>query len=280
MGIRSSSSGLRRESPGYGDIDLQRKCSDTLESFSPRTSGKRSRRKEILPEGGGFSMNIGPYCHFAQRDGVRAVFSGEISKWPGVDMMQVSHDAFMRGDDEDTVHDDATWLLDFYDTFKDFVGKDVLDLALNSLANVEGRFAWVIYDGDQKRVLAARDSEGCAALHWGTTDDGRFIFGSDPIDLTECNPSASPFPAGTLYASEGDTRASYPGDMGWVMTGEAWPGTLTSFVRGRPDNHWRDIKAIPRVTSQGCVCGAVYRVASERSFQPGALVGQGPMSII
>ena len=38
------------------------------------------------------------------------------------------------------MHDDATWLLDFYDTFKDFVGKDVLDLALNSLANVEGRF--------------------------------------------------------------------------------------------------------------------------------------------
>ena len=38
------------------------------------------------------------------------------------------------------MHDDATWLLDFYDTFKDFVGNDVLDLALASLANVEGRF--------------------------------------------------------------------------------------------------------------------------------------------
>ena len=47
----SSPVGLRRESPGYGDIDLQRKCSDTLEGFSPRTSGKRSRRKEILPAG-------------------------------------------------------------------------------------------------------------------------------------------------------------------------------------------------------------------------------------
>lgn len=48
--------------------------------------------------------------------------------------------AFMRGDDEGAMHDDATWLLDFYDTFKDFVGNDVLDLALTSLANVEGRF--------------------------------------------------------------------------------------------------------------------------------------------
>ena len=51
MRILSSPAGLRRESPGYGDIDLQRKCSDTLEGFSPRTSGKRSRRKELLPAG-------------------------------------------------------------------------------------------------------------------------------------------------------------------------------------------------------------------------------------
>ena len=56
--------------------------------------------------------------------------------------------------------------------------------------------AWVIYDGDQRRVLAARDAEGSAAMHWGTTEDGRFMFGSDPVDLTDCNPTATPFPAG------------------------------------------------------------------------------------
>lgn len=32
------------------------------------------------------------------------------------------------------------------------------------------------------------------------------------------------------------------------------------------------LQAIPRVTSQGCVCGAVYRVASERNFNPGVSV--------
>lgn len=58
--------------------------------------------------------------------------------------------------------------------------------------------AWVIYDGDQKRVLAARDASGSADMHWGTTGDGRFMFGSDPIDLTECNPTATPFPAGDV----------------------------------------------------------------------------------
>ncbi len=45
-----------------------------------------------LPEGGGFSMNIGPYCHYATRNGVSAVFSGEIGSWPGIDVMKMSHD--------------------------------------------------------------------------------------------------------------------------------------------------------------------------------------------
>ena len=69
-----------------------------------------------------------------------------------------------------------------------------------TLTNRQFGAAWVIFDGDQKRVLAARDSEGSAAMHWGTTDDGRFMFGSDPIDLTECNPTATPFPAGAQAA--------------------------------------------------------------------------------
>ena len=30
--------------------------------------------------------------------------------------------------------------------------------------------------------------------------------------------------------------------QGWVMTGATWPGSLTSFMRGRPDNSWRNIK--------------------------------------
>ncbi len=48
--------------------------------------------------------------------------------------------AFMRGDEEDSMRDDAAFLLDFYDTFKDFVASDVTDIALSSLAKIEGRF--------------------------------------------------------------------------------------------------------------------------------------------
>jgi hypothetical protein len=143
-------------------------------------------------------MNIGPYCHFARREGVSAVFSGEIGSWPGIDLVKFGHDgafvlskglcldstctiqvhnyhdemdselqhvqhhstktysrcfrifqlivccavpaAFVRGEEEDILHNDATWLLDFYDTFKDFVAQDVTDTALSSLAQVIGRF--------------------------------------------------------------------------------------------------------------------------------------------
>lgn len=46
----------------------------------------------------------------------------------------------MRGEGEGALHDDATWLLDFYETFKDFVAQDVTETALSSLARVGGRF--------------------------------------------------------------------------------------------------------------------------------------------
>jgi asparagine synthetase B (glutamine-hydrolysing) len=59
--------------------------------------------------------------------------------------------------------------------------------------------AFVIYDGEQKRVLAARDASGAQGMHWGVTDDGRFMFGSDVDDLAGCNPTATAFPAG-VYA--------------------------------------------------------------------------------
>ena len=48
--------------------------------------------------------------------------------------------AFVRGEDADAGHNDAAWLLDFYQTFADFGGRDVTDTALNSLANVKGQF--------------------------------------------------------------------------------------------------------------------------------------------
>ena len=32
------------------------------------------------------------YTHYAAQDGVHAMFTGEISDWPGIDMMSAQHD--------------------------------------------------------------------------------------------------------------------------------------------------------------------------------------------
>lgn len=86
------------------------------------------------------------YTHYATQDGVHAMFHGEVSGWPGIDMMSAQHDggcwqllsgrigrctengtitltppcstaAFVRGEPE-SGDNDAAWLLRFYETFK------------------------------------------------------------------------------------------------------------------------------------------------------------------
>ena len=58
---------------------------------------------------------------------------------------------------------------------------------------------------------------------------------------------------------------AYTPAAGYQTEGMARPKIRQS--RGTQVTH--DVQAIPRVTSQGCVCGAVYRVASERNFNSG-----------
>lgn len=59
------------------------------------------------------------------------------------------------------------------------------------------------------------------------------------------------------------------GDQGWVLAQDDWPGQLLSFLKdGRA--RWRSVRAIPRITSQGVLCGAVYKVASMSDMGAGA----------
>lgn len=240
---------------------------------------KSRRRLSVLPEqlaiaeGINWAYSPSTYCHYAHQDGVHALFAGEVTEWPGIDMMASMHDAFMRGEPETDIND-ATWLLKFYETFKDCAADMTMPAALASLAHTRGRFAWIIYDAGQRRVLAARDPDvNGHPLFWGLTPDHRFMLGSRLSDLEDCRPTATAFPSGSLFTSAGYSRAVQTGELGWVMPGDLWPGRVHSFME-KKDHTYRAIRAVPRINSHGAMCGAVYRVASERD-----LGGEGPSSV-
>ncbi|GAB4818721.1 hypothetical protein N2152v2_005767 [Parachlorella kessleri] len=265
------------ESLGEGDVlDLEaekERCGEVLERLHA-TLNPATRQRHTPGSGAvGIALEASPFCHHLERDGVSVVFAGEVSYWPGHDTMAEAHDAFMRGE-EPPVHDDAEWLLDFYQSFSMHANaSDVTEAALRALSLVSGPFAFVVFDSLGHRVWAGRDATGAQPLYWGTTLDGILMFGTDATKLDECcNPSVTPFPAGTLFASSGNTFASFPGENGWVITGEEQPGRLLSFVQSsspRAGHPWRDIKAVPRIKPDGVLCGAVYRVASEQQLGGG-----------
>lgn len=243
---------------------MEKKCSESLDKFP-----------EQVPLGGGngWALEGSTYCHYATSNGVHAIFAGEMAEWPGIDVVSANHDAFVRGEPEGPpTTNDASWLLKFYETFMDASDEDVTQCALTALSKLRGNFAFVLYDTGLQRVLAARDREAVQPLYWGITPDERFMISSHVEDLVDCDPSATPFPAGALFASETTLRAENPGPAGWIIPGESHPGRLLSFVETKAGHlahsvpAWRTVRAVPRVTSRGLICGAVYRVASERNI--------------
>lgn len=248
--------GLKTEAERRHSEEL---CSELIESARKTHQGHALRTRH-LGSGNGFVFEGGPYCCYASKDGVHALFAGEVSQWPGFDAVSESHNAFVR-DDNTQGWNGSDWLLQFYSNMDLVFDSDVI---LNCLSQVEGRFAFVVYDERRRRVTAGRDRDGSEKMYWGVTEEGQLLFGSSEEDLCQCEPSAVCFPAGTLYVSQGDTVAESPGEMGWVIEGQRWPGRLSSFVKGAKT--WRNVKEIPRVTSRGILSGAVYKVDSERDL--------------
>lgn len=269
-GIESLEASLLNRKLFPDDAEMQQSeeyCKQTLErAYS--ASKPAARHLEMLGHGNGFTFEASPYCSYASRNGVHVLFAGEVSEWPGIDAVSLAHNAFVKNEPPPELND-AHWLLDFYASFLDFSPSEVADTVLRRLTQVRGSFSFVIYDEKQRRVLAARDMEGSQPLYWGATDDGHMMFGSCEADLEACNPSATPFPAGSMFSSERAMKAYSPGDQGWVIGGDDLPGRLFSFMTTAPDTpHWRAIRAIPRLTAQGVVCGAVYKVASMSDLAP------------
>lgn len=250
--------------PGEDEHKAEALCKTKL-SVAYEHSRPESRHMTLLGHGNGFSFEASPYCSYATREGVHVLLAGEVAEWPGISAVAAAHDAFIRNEPP-LEQNDAHWLLDFYTSFMSCNSQDTTDRALECLSKVNGTFAFVIYDEIQKRVFAARDAEGGQPLYWGATDEGQLLLGSNLDDLEGCDPTATMFPQGTLFASTQHTVAFSPGNKGWVINEGDWPGQLFSFLVDADGQHWRGVKAIPRINSKGQLFGAVYKVASVKQL--------------
>ncbi|XP_074290479.1 stem-specific protein TSJT1 [Silene latifolia] len=103
------------------------------------------------------------------------------------------------------------------------------------IKNLEGRFGFVIYDSKNGTVFTALGSDGGVKLYWGIAGDGSVVI-SDDLEVIKagCAKSFAPFPAGFIFHSEGG---------------------LVSF-----EHPMNKVKAMPRVDSQGVICGANFNV--------------------
>lgn len=70
-------------------------------------------------------------------------------------------------------------------------------------SRLDAEFACVIYDGDKKKYIAARDPIGIRPLYYGYSEKGGIAFASEPKNLVSvCKGKVLPFPPGHYYDGE------------------------------------------------------------------------------
>lgn len=126
---------------------------------------------------------------------------------------------------------DALLVIEVYRTLRDR-GPYPADQVVKDL---EGSFAFVIYDHKAKTLFTALSSDGKIKLFWGLAADGSVVF-SDDLGAVKgsCAKSFAPFPTGCMFHSDGGLK-SYEHPM-------------------------NNMKAMPRVDSEGVMCGASFKV--------------------
>ena len=66
-------------------------------------------------------------------------------------------------------------------------------------AMLDAEFACIIYDGEDKEYIAARDTIGIRPLYYGYDKNGAIIFASEAKNLVELTDKIMPFPPGHYY---------------------------------------------------------------------------------
>jgi len=103
------------------------------------------------------------------------------------------------------------------------------------MKDLDGSFAFIMYDSTTATLFTAMSSDGAVKLYWGLAADGSAII-SDEIEFAKrvCGKSFGPFPNGCMFHSEGGLM-SYEHPM-------------------------YKMRAMPRVDSEGAMCGAYFKV--------------------
>lgn len=127
--------------------------------------------------------------------------------------------------------DEAMFVIEAYKTLRDR-GPYPADQVVKDL---DGSFAFVVYDSKTGNVFAALGSDGGVKLYWGIAADGSVVISDDLEVIKEgCAKSFAPFPTGCMFHSEGG---------------------LMSF-----EHPMNKLKAMPRIDSEGAMCGANFKV--------------------
>ncbi|XP_022760186.1 stem-specific protein TSJT1-like [Durio zibethinus] len=101
--------------------------------------------------------------------------------------------------------------------------------------DIQGKFAFILYDGSSKATFIASDAEGNVPFFWGTDAEGHLVLADDEETVKKgCGKSFAPFPKGCFFTSSGGLR---------------------SF-----EHPLNELKPVPRVDSSGHVCGANFSV--------------------
>ena len=66
-------------------------------------------------------------------------------------------------------------------------------------AKLDAEFACIIYDGENKKFIAARDPIGIRPLYYGYAASGDIVFASEPKNLVDICDKIMPFPPGHYY---------------------------------------------------------------------------------
>ncbi|KAK6131561.1 hypothetical protein DH2020_034701 [Rehmannia glutinosa] len=103
------------------------------------------------------------------------------------------------------------------------------------IKDLDGSFAFVVYDSKVGTVFTALGSDGGVKLYWGIAADGSVVI-SDDLEVIKagCAKSFAPFPPGCIFHSEAG---------------------LMSF-----EHPMNKLRAMPRVDSEGVMCGANFKV--------------------